>query len=403
MEKDIKLMNYSQGATVLVENDINDGYFYILKSGTISIQSDIVFFDKTMNKYNPGDSFGIVSGLTRNPVRFTLTADTPCEVVRIPLIKLGEYLHEHRDICLKIISSYSDELRALDSYLLKSSHPIDRLENPENLFGDAQLYLDLNQKETASHCLGAYTEWAIGKNKNPKGVELAEKKLKEINPDFRFQIYNTNRLVLKKNDVVFVENEPAEYFYVIESGAIKISKLVNKQEFILSILREGEIFGEMAVLNKRVRNATALVFEDAKILRLSIDTFMDDVGEKILASLFEIFSRRIWYAYKRASIMEMGDPNGRLYCYLQILISDVNAKDKNWADERAEYIFNFILDDLKKMIGISDFKNDRIREFLTDDNIDISNHSIRIFDKRKIDDKASLYRGREKRKKKEED
>ncbi|MCU0820913.1 MAG: cyclic nucleotide-binding domain-containing protein [Spirochaetes bacterium] len=399
MEKDIKVINYSPGATIMVENDINEGYFYILKSGIISIQSEIIFSDRSMNKYNAGDSFGIVSGLTRNPVRFTLTADTPCEVIRIPLAKLGAYLHEQRDICLKIISSYSDELRALDSYLLKSSHPIDRLENPENLLADAGTYLELNQKETAAHCLAAYTEWAIGNNKNPKGVELAGKKLKEINPGFRFTEHSTNRLSLKKDEVVFVENEPAEYFYVIESGAVKISKLVNRQEFILSILREGEIFGEMAVLNKRVRNATASVFEDAKLMRLSVKNFMDDVGEKILASLFEIFSRRIWYAYKRASIMEMSDPNGRLYCYLQILISDINSKDKSWADERAEYIFNFVLNDLKKMIGISDFKNERIREFLTDDNIDISNHSIRIFDKRKIDDKAALYAGREKRRK----
>ncbi len=402
MEKDIKLMNYSAGSTILVENEINDGYFYILKSGTVSIQSDIVFPDRSMNKYHPGDSFGMVSGLTRNPVRFTLTADVPCEVIKIPLDRLGAYLHEHRDICLKIISSYSDELRALDSYLLKSSHPIDRLENPENLLGDADVYLELGQKAAAAHCLFAYTEWAIGNNKNPKGVEIAEKKLKEIAPDFRMPEYSANRLSLSKDDVVFVENEPADYFYVIESGAVKISKIVSKGEFILSILREGEIFGEMAVLNKRVRNATAVIFEDAKLLRLSVNTFMDDVGEKILASLFEIFSRRIWYAYKRASIMEMGDPNGRLYCYLQILISDVNAKEKIRADDRTEYVFNFILDDLKKMIGISDFNNDKIREFLSDDNIDISNHCIKIFDKRKIDDKSALYMGRDKRKKKEE-
>ncbi|MCP4763916.1 MAG: cyclic nucleotide-binding domain-containing protein [archaeon] len=398
MENEIKIIPYSSNSTILVEDSINEGYFYILKSGTISIQSDIIFKDNTLNKYHSGDSFGLVSGLTKNPVRHTLTADSDCEVVRIPLKRLGEYLHNNRQICVKIISLYSNQLRALDSYLVNKYYSIDSLEHPEKLLDDSQSYIDINQKNIAAHSLCKYIEWATQNKINPRGIEFAEKKLKEIAPNFQPPIYDSNILNLKEDKVIFVENEPADNFYIIKEGAVKISKLVDGQEFILCILREGEIFGEMAVLNKKVRNATAIVFEDSKIMRLSLDTFMEEVGEKILSLLFEIFSRRIWYAHQRASLLVMNDFNSKMYCYLQILISDINAKNKFQMDSKGEFIFNFSLDDLKKMIGFAELKNETINEFLTDTNIDISNHSIRIFDKRKIDDKVSIYKTRERKK-----
>ncbi len=398
MKEEIKIINYSAGSTVLVENSVNEGFFYIIKSGTVSIQSDIKFKDKVMKKYETGDSFGIVSGLTKNPIRNTLIVDTDCEIVRIPLSNLGDYLYNNRQICLKIISSYSNQLRALDSYLVKSNHPIDKLENPENLLSDSQLYIEMDQDLVAAHCLNIYIKWAEKSNKNPKGIELAKSKLKEIGPDYKFPVYESNAINLEKGEIIFVENEPADFFYIIEEGAIKISKLVNGQEFILCILKEGEIFGEMAILNKRVRNATAVAFEKTKLVRLSVENFMDDVGSKIVAMLFEIFSRRIWYAHQRALLVEMSDPNAKLYCYLQILISDINVKNRGRSDEQMEYIFNFTLNELLKMVGCQDMKGDFISEFLTDENIDISNHSIRIFDRRKIDDKAGIHRARERQK-----
>jgi len=406
MKDEVATIHFSAGSTVLVENSVNEGYFYILKSGEIKIQSRIVLKEKEYNKYKPGDTFALVSGLTKNRIRNTLSAVTDCEVARIPLNNLGEYLDKNREICLKIISLYSNHLRALDSYIVRSNRSIDQLENPEKLLQDSQCYIDSGRMNEAAHSLSSYIKWAVAAEKNPKGVELAEARLKEIAPDFKFPSFNSNKITLSPGEVIFVENKPADYFYVIEDGAVKISKLVNGQEVILSILREGEIFGEMAVLNKRVRNATASVFENAKLIRLSVDSFLDDVGSKIISTLFENFSRRIWYAHQRALLFDMTDLNSKLYCYLQILISDLNAKNKIKFDNsessgdivQGEYIFNFSLSDLLKMIGHPDAKNDLINDFLTDGNIDISNHCIRIIDRRKIDDKAAIYKTREKNK-----
>jgi CRP/FNR family transcriptional regulator, cyclic AMP receptor protein len=399
MENEIKTVRYSQGSAVLVENSHNDGFFYIVKSGNIKIQSEIYFYNKYFNGYGAGDTFGLVSGLTKNPARHTLIAESECEVIRVPIGLLGNYFQDNRNICLKIISLYSNQLRLLNNYLIKKHTGQEYVEDPEKLLEAGLVYSDSGLNNLAAHSLFKYIEWAeLNQRRNQKKIEKAKSLLNKISPDFKQRIHNSSEITYETDEIVFVENEPADYFYVIEKGAVKISKLVNDQEFILCILRDGEIFGEMAILNNKGRNANAVIFKDSSIIRLSVETFMETVGEKLLLKIFESFARRIWYAHQRISLLDMDDPNAKLYAYLQILISDINSKNKIWENPPKEYIFAFTIYDLKKMTGLADIKDDLIRDFLSDENIDISNHTISILDRRKVDDKAALYKNRHRKK-----
>jgi CRP/FNR family transcriptional regulator, cyclic AMP receptor protein len=399
MDNEVKTIQFSQGAAIQVEDTANEGYFFILKSGTVSIQSDVPFYGKYFNKYNAGDTFGLVSGLTKNPCRYTLIADNECELIRIPITMLGKYLRDNKNICIKIISLYSNQLRLLNSYIVKKYTGQPDIDNPQKLFKDGQYYAESKQNDLAAYCLYKYIQWAEGSpHLNLKSIEQAKSKLININQDFKPREHDSNIMQFKTGEVVFIENEPAEFFYVINTGAVKISKLVNNQEFILCILRDGEIFGEMSILNDKVRNASAIVFQDADILRLSENTFMDTVGDKLLLKIFESFARRIWYAHQRISLLGMDDPNAMLYSYLQILISDINSKNKSWDEKQKEYIFALTLFDLKKMVGTTEPSDESIRDFLSDKNIDISNHTIRVIDRKKVDDKVALYKSRHRKK-----
>ncbi|MBN2403396.1 MAG: cyclic nucleotide-binding domain-containing protein [Spirochaetes bacterium] len=399
MDTEIKTIQFVQGSAIQVENTPNEGYFYILKTGTLSIQSDVIFYSKHFNRYQAGDTFGLVSGLTRNPSRYTLIADEDCEIIRIPINLLGKYLRDNKNICLKIISLHSNQLRMLNSYLVKKYTGQQDTDNPQKLFEDGKYYADSGKADVAAYCFSKYIKWAEqSPHLNQTTIEQAKNFIKKINPDYKERGHDSNNMHFKTGEVVFIENEPADYFYVIENGAVKISKLVGSEEFILCILREGEIFGEMSILNNKARNASAIVFQDSDILKLSVDTFMDSVGDKLLLKIFESISRRIWYAHQRISMLGMDDPNGMLYAYLQILISDINSKNKSWDSDQKEYIFAFSLYDLKKMVQTADISDESIRDFLSDKNIDISNHIIRVVDRKKIDIKVAHYKSRHRKK-----
>ncbi len=57
--------------------------------------------------------------------------------------------------------------------------------------------------------------------------------------------------------VIFKEGSSGDWVYVVESGAVEVSKKLDGKEFILEILQPGEIFGEIGFIARMGRIATA--------------------------------------------------------------------------------------------------------------------------------------------------
>ena len=89
-------------------------------------------------------------------------------------------------------------------------------------------------------------------------------------------------------EVLFREGEHGEEMYVLQEGAIRITKAVKGEEKTLALLGPGEFFGEMAILNAKPRTATAVVEQQAKVLVLGAKAF-----ERMVVSNAEIAVRLI--------------------------------------------------------------------------------------------------------------
>ena len=73
--------------------------------------------------------------------------------------------------------------------------------------------------------------------------------------------------------LLFREGDVGQEMYVIHAGSVAITKHVRGQDKLLATLRQGEFFGEMAILNNKPRSATATVAEDAKLLVITAKVF----------------------------------------------------------------------------------------------------------------------------------
>lgn len=73
--------------------------------------------------------------------------------------------------------------------------------------------------------------------------------------------------------VLFEEGDPGSRMYVLRSGRVKIAKRVGGCEVTLAILGAGDFFGEMALLEKLPRSATATVLEDARLIEVDESMF----------------------------------------------------------------------------------------------------------------------------------
>ena len=71
---------------------------------------------------------------------------------------------------------------------------------------------------------------------------------------------------LAPNQEVFREGDPGDGVYFVKDGLVEISSLVgNGKRHVFSKLGDGEIFGEMAVLEQRPRSATATAVGEAEV------------------------------------------------------------------------------------------------------------------------------------------
>ena len=80
MSIEIHTKYYHAGASVVVQNAPNPGIFYIVRKGTLSIDTEHRLSDRVLSRFEPGDSFGLVSALTGHHFLVTIYAETDAEV-----------------------------------------------------------------------------------------------------------------------------------------------------------------------------------------------------------------------------------------------------------------------------------------------------------------------------------
>lgn len=95
---------------------------------------------------------------------------------------------------------------------------------------------------------------------------------------------------VKKNELIFREGDIGDAFYLIVTGSVRISTFVpGVGEEALTILREGEYFGEMALIDDAPRSASAIANDDTMLLYIGKDDF-----RKLLERQTDIAYKLLW-------------------------------------------------------------------------------------------------------------
>lgn len=76
-------------------------------------------------------------------------------------------------------------------------------------------------------------------------------------------------LSVPKGTVIFRQNDPGDCAYIIERGEVDITISQGGDRIVLGRLRQGEIFGEMAIMDQTRRSASAVAVEDCEFLLIS--------------------------------------------------------------------------------------------------------------------------------------
>jgi uncharacterized membrane protein len=84
-----------------------------------------------------------------------------------------------------------------------------------------------------------------------------------------------DRRELAAGTALFQAGEPGESLFVVSAGEVELFiKDTAGQKIVLTVAREGEIFGELALLDRGARTATAIALVDTELLELDRDDLL---------------------------------------------------------------------------------------------------------------------------------
>jgi CRP/FNR family cyclic AMP-dependent transcriptional regulator len=133
-----------------------------------------------------------------------------------------------------------------------------------------------------------------------KGKEALSKiyLFRELTPDEMDVLISISKeKKVKKNEIIFKEGDVGDTFYLIILGSVRISTMVpGVGEEALTILKEGEYFGEMALIDDAPRSASAIANDDTRLLLIEKDDF-----RKLLAKDTGIAYKLLWVFTKTLS------------------------------------------------------------------------------------------------------
>lgn len=103
-----------------------------------------------------------------------------------------------------------------------------------------------------------------------------------------------SRIEVKRGDTIVRQGDPGDFYYLIESGRCKVSRQVAGSSIQLAELKEGNAFGEEALVADAARNATVVMKTDGVLLRLSKEDFNELLRAPLLQRVNAVeASRRI--------------------------------------------------------------------------------------------------------------
>ena len=114
--------------------------------------------------------------------------------------------------------------------------------------------------------------------------------------------------------LLFREGEAGDVMFVIQTGAVRISKNLGGEPKVLAVLGPGEFLGEMAILNGKPRTATATVVETTRCLVIEAKTLESMVARnaEIALRLIKKLAKRLDSADTLVEILMHKDPKARV-------------------------------------------------------------------------------------------
>ncbi|MBI3957963.1 MAG: Crp/Fnr family transcriptional regulator [Chloroflexi bacterium] len=185
--------------------------------------------------------------------------------------------------------------------------------------------------------------------------------------------------------ILFVEGDPVVGFYLIESGAVKISRVSQDgREHILLLLGEGDSFNEVAALDGGPNPATATAHTDTVIHCILRNELRQAVSQHpdLAWAMIESMARRARHLVGMVQDLSMRSVKGRL---ARLLLDQAEANETDSVPRMlTQEEMASRLGTVREMVGRA------LRSLATDGIIEFDRHRIVILDQERLRKEAEV-------------
>jgi CRP-like cAMP-binding protein len=372
----LKFVHFSKGSYIVIEGKHNADRFYIIHQGKVAISKEIEVVAEEGNILGPGDFFGVISTMSSHSHIETVQTLTDTSLISVKKDQYPQLIQQNTPVAMKIILQFSRRMRYLDEALtsLTLKHTGD---SNASLFNIGEYYVKKNQYHQAFYAYNQYIKY------NPHGAQVAAARMRmmKIAPyakgvrlsfpsDEVFRTYTPNSMI-------FSEGEGGDELFIIQSGAVKITKIVDNNEVLLAVLKTGDIFGEMALLESKPRAASAVAYEDCKVKVINRANFEQMISQEpqMIARLTTLLAERIWSIYKQLANTLITNPLGRMYDALLIQLE----KNRISRQYNGSFYFDIGPNELVSMVGLSPAESEPVlKKLLSNSLLKVVNNKLYV-------------------------
>ena len=387
----LAFVNFKKDSYIIVEGKQNADRFFIIREGKVRVFKEVeVVEEEGGNVLAPGDFFGVVSTMSSHSHIETAQALTDVTLISVQKDQYGQLIQNNTQVAMKIIFQFSKRMRYLDEALTRLTLKSTADNDPSHLFKVAEYYAKLSQYNQAYYAYHQYIKYCpTGQN-----VQLARERMVKIQP-YAKAVYLERKAdefnrTYPKDTMIFSEGQPGEELYIIQRGSVKITKIVNNNEVLLAVLKQGDIFGEMALLEAKPRSASAVAYEDCTMLAVNKENFQRMVANQpqIVTRLTQLLAERIWFIYKQLANTLIADPLGRMYDALLIQL------EKNRTSlGPVPYTFDFGPKELVNMVGLPAAEGNMVlRKLLENQKVRVVDNKMALVDCSEVVKQTEYYR-----------
>jgi CRP-like cAMP-binding protein len=129
-------------------------------------------------------------------------------------------------------------------------------------------------------------------------------------------------LQIRKDEVLFTQNEPAHTMYLVHKGYISLFlATADGRELVINEMHPGDCFGELALFTDQPRSTGAMGGADSEVIALPRDVFLRGVQSDpaLIRNVLQTTARRLQVSGERESALAFLSSEARIVRVLLLL------------------------------------------------------------------------------------